>query len=32
MEIRFSKASYDDLDEIEDYLLNEMIKYWMILI
>ena len=23
MEIRFSKASYDDLDEIEDYLLNE---------
>lgn len=23
MEIRFSKASYDDLDEIEDYPLNE---------
>jgi len=23
MEIRFSKASYDDLDEIEDYLLKE---------
>ena len=23
MEIRFSKASYDDLDEIEDYFLNE---------
>lgn len=22
MEIRFSKASFDDLDEIEDYLLN----------
>lgn len=23
MEIRFSKGAYDDLDEIEDYLLNK---------